>query len=159
MKEFLVGIWSLLWAIMVSVILIPIGLLYSFGYSIWLTITMKKPLAFFKFWWRLVDGFMASIGHILLEVAYGLDLSWNVNGEILEDVITTEEKTHFTEKNVSVSATTGDLEIRGKLNKMGLRFTKLLNFFFNQKQHAIDSWNYLVAKEELKKDYFSKRKS
>ncbi len=159
MKEFLIGIWSLIWALLVSVILLPVGLLYSFGYSIWLSITLKKPFAFLIFWWRLIDGFLAAIGHILLEMAYGLDLSWNVNGEILEDIITTEENTHFTEKNISVSATTGDLEIRKKLNKNGLRFTKLLNFFFNQKQHAVDSWNFLKAKEKLRKDYFNKRKS
>lgn len=134
---------------------ISIGSLYSLGYSIWLTLTLKNVWAFFKFWWRLLDGFLAALGHMLLETAYSLDLFWNVNGEILEDVITSEENTHFTEKNISVSATTGDLEIRGKLNKTGLLFTKLLNFFFNQKQHAIDSWNFLKAKEKLKKDYFN----
>lgn len=123
-----------------------------------MSITLKDKWMFFKFWWRLIDGFAAAVGHALYEIAYALDLGWNVNGEIIEDIITTEENTHFTEKNVSVSATTGDLEIQGKLNKNGLRFTKLLNFFFNQKQHAIDSWNFLQAKNKLKEEYFQKQR-
>lgn len=154
MKELLQGLWALIWAILVTLLMWSIGTLYSLGYSIWLTVTLKKPYSFFKFWWRLIDGFCAAIGHILFETAYALDLTWNVNGEIIEDMITTEEDTHFTEKNVSVSATTGKLEIDGKLNTFGKKFTKLLNFFFNQKRHAVDSWNFLEAKNKLKEDYF-----
>src|SRR5574343_6552 len=149
MKELLQGIWSLIWAIIVSVLMFSIGTLYSLGYAIWLSITLKKWYAFFQFWWRLIDGFCAAIGNFLYEAAYSLDLSWNVNGEILEDMLTTEENTTFNQKNISVSASTGKLEVEGKLTKSGKRFSKLLNFFFGQKQHAIDAWNYTKAKKEL----------
>lgn len=158
MKELLTGLWAFLWAIIVSIVIFPIGTFYSMIYSIWLSVTLKKPFAFFTFWWRLLDGFCAALGHSFYEMAYALDLSWNVNGEILEDVITSEEKTHFTEKNISVSATVGDLEIRNKLNKTGKWFSKLLNFFFGQQQHAIDAWNYTIAKRELREQYFKKKK-
>jgi hypothetical protein len=158
MKELFQGLWSLIWAIIVSVLMFSIGTLYSLGYSIWLSISLKKWYAFFAFWWRLIDGFAAAIGHALYELAYALDLAWNVNGEIIEDIITAEENTHFTKKNISVSATTGDLEIRGKLNKSGKIFSKLLNFFFGQKQHAIDAWLYTKAKKELRENYFEKKK-
>lgn len=154
MKELLEGAWALLWAIIVSTLMFSIGTLYSLGYAIWLSITLKKWYAFFQFWWRLIDGFCAAIGNFLYEAAYSLDLGWNVNGEILEDIITTEENTTFNQKNISVSASTGKLEIEGKLTKSGKRFSKLLNFFFGQKQHAIDAWNYTKAKKELREKYF-----
>lgn len=154
MKELFQGLWALIWAIIVSCLMFSIGTLYSLFYSIWLSVTLRKWYAFFHFWWRLIDGFSAAIGHALYEIAYALDLAWNVNGEILEDIITHEEKTHFSEKNISVSATTGDIEIRGKLNKSGIIFSKVLNFFFGQKQHAIDAWLFTKAKKELREKYF-----
>ena len=157
MIELLKGIWSLFWAILVSCLMFSIGTIYSLGYSIWLTVTLKDWKAFFKFWWRLVDGIAAAIGHILYETAYGLDVGWNVNGEILEDMLTAKEDTTFSQKNLSVSASVGKLEIDGDLNKSGKRFSKLLNFFFNQKQHAIDAWRYTQARKELKEQFFEKR--
>ena len=84
---------------------------------------------------------------------------WNVNGEIIEDMITAEEDTTFTQKNISVSASTGKLEIDGKLNWFGRLFSKTLNLFFGQKQHAIDAWRYTQARKELKEQYFQPRKS
>ena len=157
MKELLQGFWALLWAIIVSSLVFSIGTLYSLGYSIWLSITFKKWYAFFQFWWRLIDGFAAALGNLLYEAAYSLDLGWNVNGEILEDMLTAEENTTFTQKNMSVSASVGKLQIDGKLNKFGLKFSKLLNFFFGQKQHAIDAWYYTKAKKELREKYFTKK--
>lgn len=154
MKELLQGIWTLIWAILVSCLMFSIGTLYSLGYSIYMSIILKDKWRFFKFWWRLIDGFCAAAGHALYELAYALDLGWNVNGEILEDIITAKENTHFSEKNISVSATTGKLEIDGDLNKAGKIFSKALNFFFGQKQHAKDAWLYTKAKKELQGQYF-----
>jgi hypothetical protein len=154
MKELAIGIWSLLWAIIVSILMFSIGTLYSLMYSIYMSITFKNKWMFFKFWWRLIDGFAAAIGHALYEIAYALDLGWNVNGEILEDMITAKENTNFSHKNISVSATTGKLEIDEDLNTFGKGFSKALNFFFGQKQHAKDAWLYTKAKKELKEEYF-----
>lgn len=154
MKELIHGLWTLIWAILVSCLMFSIGTVYSLGYSIWLTITFKKPLAFFKFWWRLIDGFCAAIGYTLYQIAVGLDMGWNVNGEILEDILTAEENTTFTNKNLTVSASTGKLELDNKLNKSGKIFSKILNFFFGQKHHAIDAWNYTEAKRKLEEQYF-----
>lgn len=156
MKELFQGIWALIWALLVSALMFSIGTLYSLVYSVWLSVSMKKWYAFFQFWWRLIDGFAAAIGHALFELAYSLDMGWNVNGEILEDVITAKEDTNFNKKNTSVSASTGKLEIEGELNKAGKIFTKALNFFFGQKQHAVDAWNFEQAKKELRKQYFKK---
>ena len=154
MKELLQGIWTLIWALIVSSLMFSIGTVYSLGYSIYMSVTLKDKWMFFKFWWRLIDGFCAAAGHALYELAYALDLGWNVNGEILEDIITAKEDTTFSQKNISVSATTGKLEIDGDLNKVGKIFSKVLNFFFGQKQHAKDAWLYTKARKELKEQYF-----
>ena len=157
MKELFLGIWALIWAVIVTVLMWTLGFVYSIGYSFWLTITLKKPLAFFKFWWRVIDGVSFALGNLLYEIAYALDLTWNVNGEIIEDLITAEEKTTFTDRDISVSASVGKLEVEGKLNKFGKKFSKVLNFAFGQKQHATDAWFYTNARKELKGKYFSKK--
>ena len=154
MKELVHGIWSLIWALIVSSLMFSIGTVYSLIYSIYMSVTFKDKWRFFKFWWRLIDGFCAAAGHALYELAYALDMGWNVNGEILEDIITAKEDTTFSQKNISVSATTGKLEIDGNLNKAGKIFSKALNFFFGQKQHAKDAWMYTKARKELKDQYF-----
>lgn len=156
MKELISGLITLIGAILVSILMFTIGTLYSFGYSIWLSISLRKWYAFLTFWWRLVDGFCASIGNILFEIAYSLDLGWNVNGELIEDLVTTEENTTFNQKNITVSASIGKLEIDGKLNtKFGKKFTKFLNILFGQKNHAVDSWNFYEAKKKLRSQYFN----
>ena len=155
MKEFIKGLLELIGAILVTIIIMPLGFVYSILYSLWLTVTLKDGLAFFKFWWRFFDGILSSIGYMFHSIAYGLDLMWNVNGEIIEDIITHEEHTEFSKKNVTVSASTGKLEIENKLNKRGKFMLKVLNVTFNQNQHAIDAWEYLVEMRKLKSNYFN----
>ena len=63
MKEFIIGIWVLFFAVCVSLLMFTIGILYSLGYSIWLSVTGKDWKAFFKFWWRTIDGLFLAVGH------------------------------------------------------------------------------------------------
>lgn len=160
MKELLNGIWVLFCAILVSALMFSFGTLYTLFYGIWFSRRAKKGnrwTALFRFLWRILDGMAAAVGYALYEIAYALDLAWNVNGEIIEDIVTAKEDTEFTKKNVSISESVGKLEIDGDLNKSGKIFTKALNIFFNQKQHAIDAWKFNQAKKELISEYFEKR--
>ena len=155
MKELIKGLLELIGAILVTVLIVPIGFLYSLVYSFWLTITLKKFSAFFMFWWSLIDGILAGFGYMFHGLAYGLDLIWNVSaGEMIEDAITAKEDTEFRKKNVTVSASVGKLEIERKLNGRGKSVSKLLNYTFGQKSHAKDAWNYLVGLRKLKGNYF-----
>ena len=56
-----------------------------------------------------------------------------------------------------VSASVGKLQKEGKLNRFGLWFSRLLNFAFGQKQHALDAWEYTQAKKALREKYFKKK--
>lgn len=160
MKELFQGILALIGSLIVSVFLIPLGFVYSLLYAVWLSITLKDAFAFFKFIWRMIDGVAAAIGHFLYYgIGYSLDLVWNVFGELIEDFITAEENTTFNQKNISVSASVGGIEIKDKLNKNGKFLSKVLNIAFNQKQHATDAWNYTKERKTLKAKYFKKRKN
>lgn len=156
MKELFTSILTLIGAIFVSIFILSLGSIYSLGYSIWLSITLKKWNAFFIFWWRLLDGLLFAIANIIHSIAYSLDLIWNVNGEMIEDIITAEEKTTFNNRAITVSASVGKLQKEGKLNNTGKWFSKSLNIVFGQKSHAIDAWEYLKAKNKLDKKYFQK---
>jgi hypothetical protein len=81
-----------------------------------------------------------------LNNAITLDILGNVNGELIERFVTKEKNTMFGQQGVTISASLGDLEIRGKLNKKGLFLSKMLNFAFNQKQHCIDAFYNLITK-------------
>jgi hypothetical protein len=155
MKEFGTSILQIIGALFVSVFVFPLGFLYTIGYGIWLKKRGNRWTAILRFAWRIIDGMFAALGHFIKGLAYALDLGWNViGGEMIEDLMTSKEDTEFTKKNVTVSATTGKLEIDGDLNKGGRTFSKVLNFAFWQKQHAKDSWLFLQAREELRKKYF-----
>jgi len=157
MKHLLKSIVILIMSLLVSAIAIPVGFLYSLGYSIWLSVTLKDWKSFFKFWWRTLDGLAYALGDILFRTGFALDLMWNVNGEVLEDMITAEEDTTFGDKEITVSASVGKLEKEGKLNKYGKFCSKVLNLVFWQKAHAVDAYDYYIAKKELKAKYFESR--
>lgn len=157
MKEFMLGILALIGALIVSCLMFSIGTIYSLGYSIYMSVTGKDWKAFFKFWIKTIDGLLAAVGYALYYIAEALDIGWNVNGEIIEDIVTSNEKTTFGEKNITVSATTGKLQYENKLNKSGLILSKILNIVFMQKSHALDAYLYTKARKELKEKYFKKK--
>ena len=160
MRELLSGLLCFIAASIVSCFQLTLGLVFSVIYSFYMPIVGRKPWYFpVTFWWHLIDGWCAAIGHLLYHGGYAQDLMWNVNGEILEDMITHEENTTFGQKNITVSASVGKLEKEGKLNKYGGFSSKVLNIAFGQKAHARDSWDYNQALKELQKGYFHKRKS
>lgn len=158
MKELILGILAFIGATIVSVVMIPLGTVYSIGYPWFMVFKGHKPWHYIlRHYMKMVDGIFASIGHIIYYVAEGLDYLWNVIGEILEDIITHRNETHFGEKNITVSATTGEIETAGDLNKFGRFLSKLLNFAFMQRNHCTAAWKYTVARRKLKEELFEKK--
>jgi hypothetical protein len=111
-------------AILLGAILLPVSFIYS------LFVYRKE---------RTLTSFFYSN-------AITIDILGNVNGELIERFVTKERNTLFGQQGVTISASLGDLEIRGKLNKKGLFLSKILNFAFNQKQHCIDAFYNLISK-------------
>jgi hypothetical protein len=158
MKELLQGLLAALMAVIVSALLLPWLTIYSIFYSIYFAFKLRSFMSLLRFWWKVIDGTLAAVGHILYSIGIGLDMSWNVQGEFLEDTITAKEDTTFGDKSVTVSASVGKLEMDHDLNKWGRMSTRILNVVFWQKRHAIDSWLFEKAKKELRGKYFDKLK-
>lgn len=157
MKEFLNGLVVFLAATMVTVFLFWYLVLHQIGHAVYMTITLKDWKSLGKLIWRTIDGTFATIGYLLYQIGYSQDLMWNVYGEAIEDVTTAKEDTLFGKKNVTVSTSVGKEEYTGKLTPSGKKISKILNITFNQKQHAIDSWLFYVAKNKLREEYFKKK--
>jgi len=158
MKEFLIGLIALILSTAVTCVVIPTSFVYNFFYALWLSITLKDWKAFPRFIWKTIDGTFAAIGYIFYHISMGQDIMWNVNGEMLEDMITDMEDTKFGDKTYTVSASVGHIQKNNKLNKYGKWCSKVLNFMFWQKSHALDSWEFQTKKRELKSNYFGKLK-
>lgn len=158
MKNLLTGILTLIGALIVTGIIQWALILFSLIKSIYESVTLKDWKAFFMFWWKIIDGTAFAIGDLLYNAGYFLDQMWNVTGELIEDTVTHEENSHFSEKEITVSASLGHLKQEGKLNKFGLFIDKLLNIAFMQHNHTIGAWLFFHEKKRIKEELFKPKK-
>jgi hypothetical protein len=164
MKEFIVGLVTMIMGVTVFTVVSILGLIYGLGYSTYMSIIYKDIKYFFKYWWKMIDGLFSSIGHIMYEIAIGFDFKANVlGGELMEDFVSHKSVSHFGEKQTTISASIGELELKSQENelyksKKGRVLSEILNIVFNQKQHCIDSWKFKLAKEKILSEHFEKRK-
>ena len=126
----LVWPWFWIWDV-IPVGLIPIGVLY----------TLLKPLYDYrkrpwKTRWRRMGKWALNflynvwgvIKDLFLKIGYIIDLFGNVTlGELIEDLVTSEEYTLFGEWDCTISAALGDLKKKGKLNQTGMWLANLLS--------------------------------
>ena len=154
MKEFLKGIIALLGALIVTVVYLPFGFIYTYIHAVYYWIKGRKFKTFFQLIARQIDGTFAAVGYMLHHIAVGFDMLWNVNGELIEDLTTTTEHTMFGEKNVTVSTATGEQEAANLQKPLGKKFNGWLNWLFGQKRHATDSYQMHLKQQELNKKYF-----
>lgn len=163
MKEFFISLLIMITGVLVFTTLSLLGIIYGFGYSLYMSFIYKDVLFFFKYWWKMVDGTLSSIGHIMYEVAIGFDYKANIlSGELMEDFVSHKSDSHFGEKKTTISASIGELEIKSEKNpqyksKKGKVISQILNIIFNQKRHCIDSWKVKIAKEKILSEHFDKR--
>lgn len=143
---------QLIAACIVTVVLLPLGLLYSLIKPI-VDSKSKPPLFILKkfglYWLNILIQFWRSFKYIAYHTALFLDYTWNVfAGELLEDIITWKENTWFGNGKTTVSASIGQLENKDSLNKIGKRFSSFLNFVFNEENHALKSYNNQINQHE-----------
>jgi len=150
MKELITGIVTLIGSLLTFTLVIIIGLLYALFHSIILPIQTKNYKDFFRVWWKLIDGTLATIGNMFKDIAISYDELGNVYGEWVEDSITMEDDTPLGDKNTTISASIGYLEHENKhMFNRGKKLSKILNIVFRQKKHALGSWLTKIAKEAI----------
>lgn len=150
----------LIGSISVFTLVIVAGSLYGLFHSLFMTLTLKDWKAFPLFFWKLFDGVFIGLGKILMNVAIGYDVLANViGGEMVEDLTTFEEQTTFGDP-ITLSASVGEIEIREKdsLTVSGKRLSRVLNIVFNQRSHALDSWEIHLKRKQLNNQFFKPRK-
>ena len=95
------------------------------------------------FWWMLqiVYQFWCVVKYFFLMIGYIIDLFANVLlGELIEDIVTSEEDTLFSKGDITISAALGDLLRRNKLNKTGLLITRILTMLDKtSNNHCLDA--------------------
>jgi len=145
-------------SIVVTIVVLPFGLLFNIYNSL-------REMFYFRFsngikhftnyWIRIYKQTLVVIRYIFYHIAVAFDYLWNsTSGELFEQLLTTEEHTLYGEGDVTISTSTGYVEVRGTLTKKGKWFSKLLNKFFQEKAHCVDSYKrYLKNKEKTTWNY------
>jgi len=153
MKELFRGIVTTLLSLLVFTPVIAIGVVFNIFYPIYMGFKEKDWKLPFKIYWRLIDGTLATIGNMLYDgVAVRWDEMGNVWGEWIEDSITTTEDTQFGVKDITISAAVGHIEYEKlPLFPRGKKLSKVLNWAFREKRHAIGSWEKKLAYDEIDK--------
>lgn len=151
MKELATGILTSILSILIFTPVILIGMGFMLIYPIFMSFKERDWKLFFKIYWRLIDGTLATIGNFLYEgVSLKLDEMGNVWGEWIEDSVTTTENSKFGEKGVTISASIGYLEYEKlPIFPRGKKLSKALNWAFRQRRHAIGSWERWLAIKEI----------
>ena len=160
MKTLLKGLGAFIGAVFIFSITIFIGILYSIPKALHVSFTTKwyKGLEYLFRLYILAP--LHFIGRVLYHIAIDYDILGNEFGEWIEDGLTYEENTPFgVGRQNTISASIGWLIIYKKGYKKTISIVnKILNTVFNQKDHAVDSWKFKEAQNEIEAQHFEKLK-
>lgn len=144
-RRILLNFVYLIAAIVLGLVLIPIGGIYHIGKLIYEFKFRMILHQVHRFFYHILN----SISYIAKHIAIGIDLLGNVMaGELLEDIVTSNEDTFYGHSEYTISAATGKLEQDKALNKTGLFFTSILSKVF-EKNHAILAYRYILVKNYI----------
>lgn len=145
-KKIISGPIALLASLILSIILLPVGFLYTIGKyakecKVNPILTMLKNFGL---------SILLVISYLCMRVAVAIDRLGNVvAGEFLEDFITSKESTLFSYPNTTISSSTGALEVEGELNETGIWFSNLLSRAIGEDNHAILSYAHQLESDKL----------
>lgn len=138
-------------AVLITVFLVPLGILHNFVKSLIGCFKLKFWYGLYKFvgyWLAVLYQIWGSIKYLMIKVATALDLIWNAtSGELVEDCVTTVELTLYGRGDITISAATGELEDDDKLNKVGKGFSEFLNITLED-DHCKKAYKKLLAEQE-----------
>ena len=143
-------------ALILSFIVIPLGILHNTAKSIYHSYKLNpfdSILYFLIYWMKFIYQIWNAVKYLSHHLAITIDLFGNAtSGEAIEDLITSKEETYFGRGDITISAATGEIEIKGKLNKTGQWFTRALNKIFNEKSHSIDAYKREIENKQIAKN-------
>ncbi len=153
MKKEISPIVLLIVSIVLSTILTAFGIIHLILKCIYETFQLKFWTGFVHFFvyiWCVIYQIWNVIKFFCMQIAIGVDLFGNVTcGEAIEDCVTAEEKTLYGKGNITISTATGALEYANKLNKIGVKFTKILSLLLD-KNHCIESYRRYLHNQIFK---------
>lgn len=145
-KRLISGPIALLASLILSIILLPVGFLYTVGKYI----KERKVNPILTMLKNFGLSILLVISYLCMRVAVAIDKLGNVvAGEFLEDFITSKEDTLFSDPNTTISSSTGALEVEGELNETGLWFSKILSKVLGEDNHAILSYAHYLESKKL----------
>lgn len=148
-------IWLLIISIILFILLIGLGFVHLLIKSFYHTFQLKfwKGILYFLWYWaRVVVQIWRTIQYFCIHIAISIDLFGNVIcGEAIEDLTTTDENTLFGDGNVTISTATGEVQSRDKLNKRGMKFSKILSRILDD-NHCIESYKRYLHNKTFKID-------
>jgi len=117
-------------AILLAIILIPIGLIYSFLIMPYFVRKKKNIVQYLK---DLLYSIYVVITDICYKVALYLDILGNVLiGDFIELFVTKERDTLFGNREHTISQALGYLQVNGLLTSFGCKFVKLIDSIFGK---------------------------
>lgn len=144
MKQLFNSLILLISALILGLIVLPIGFIYDLCWSVYKANFVK----FFKRFFLIINEILKVIASMIEQLAIGIDQIGNVmGGELIEDCITAEEDTTFRKSGITISASVGKLEYENKLNKTGWWLTKLLSKVFGN-EHSVRAYKYWIRSQQ-----------
>ena len=135
-------------AVIITVFLIPLGILHNFVKSLIGCFRLKfwqGLWKFVKYWLMILYQIWNVVKYFMVKIAIALDLLWNAtSGELVEDCVTSSEVTLYGRGNVTVSAATGELEEDKRLNNVGKGFSNFLSLALDE-NHCARAYKKLLA--------------
>lgn len=143
-------IW-LVSALILAVVLLPIGFIWDIGKSA-RGFKLKKILTST---WQLFKELLLSLSWLARQIAVGIDIVGNViAGEFLEDAITHKDETLFRKSGITISASIGQLIMANSLNKkMGKVLNKILDLAFEKNHSVLAYEDYLKDNEKTDRNF------
>lgn len=140
-------------SIILSILLTGFGLIHLVIKSMLLTFQKRfwiGPVHFILYWVFVAYQIWNVIKFFFMQSAIAVDLLGNVTtGEAIEDCVTAQETTMYGRGDITISTATGELEYKGKLNKLGIKFTKVLSTVLD-KNHCVVSYQRYLHNQTFK---------
>jgi len=142
-------------SILLSLALTAFGISHLIIKSIYHTLQVKfwrGPIYFVKYWIKFIYQIWNVIKFFCMQFAIAVDLLGNVTtGEAIEDLVTYKEETLYGNGNITISTATGELEFKGDLNTLGVKFSKVLSKLLDP-NHCVVSYKRFLHNQTFKLD-------